>query len=295
VAVLAGFDSEASDVTREASVRKSIRLLSKAATAVAAWARIREGNEPVPPREDLSHSANFLYMLTGTEPDPATAKAFDTCLILQAEHQFNASTFTCRVVASTRAHMYACVTAGIGALSGALHGGASNEVMKMLREIGSAEKAGDYIRSKLAAGERIMGMGHAVYKTYDPRARILKDMAHSLAVKGGMTQWLALAEAVEEEAQREFRKRGKAHLYPNVDFFSAVVNTALGIPPDLHTPVFTLSRIAGWCAHVIEEKFAEAQPKPALYRPLAHYVGPGAGLKILPWIPMEKRKPPEIP
>lgn len=288
---LAGYDPEISGTNRDASVRKAVRLLSKMSTAVAAWARAREGEEPIPPRDDLSHAANFLYMLTGREPDPEHARVFDTNLILQAEHQFNASTFTCRVVASTRAHIYACVAAGIGALSGALHGGASNEVIKMLREIGSADRAASYVKARLDSGDRVMGMGHAVYKTHDPRALILRDMAIRLAGRpGGDRRWFNLSQAVEKAAAEEFRKRGKSGIYPNVDFFTAVVNTALGIPPDLHTPVFTMSRIAGWCAHIIEEKFAEAQPKPAIYRPLAHYIGPGSTMKSLPYVPIEKRR-----
>ena len=288
---LAGHDPEITGTNREASVRKAIRLLAKIATAVAAWSRAREGEEPIPPRDDLSHAANFLFMLTGREPEPAHAKVFDVNLILQAEHQFNASTFTCRVVASTRAHLYACVAAGIGALSGPLHGGASNEVIKMLREIGTADRAEHYVKTRLAAGDRVMGMGHAVYKTHDPRALILRDMAIQLASQpGGDRRWFDLSQAVEKAAAEEFRKRGKTGIYPNVDFFTAVVNTALGIPPDLHTPVFTMSRIAGWCAHIIEEKFAEAQPKPAIYRPQAHYVGPGSTMKSLPYLAIDKRR-----
>jgi len=292
VPILAGFDQEAADTTRDASVRKAIRLIAKAATVVASWARRREGNEAIPPREDLSHAANFLYMLTGRVPDPEVARAFDVNLILQAEHQFNASTFTCRVVASTRAHMYSCIAAGMGALSGALHGGASNEVMKMLKEVGTADRADEYIRSRLDAGERIMGMGHAVYRTHDPRALILKEMSAKLAHLAGDGKWFELSNALEKAASRELLKRGKHGIYPNVDFYTAVVNTAMGIPEDLHTPVFTMSRIAGWAAHIIEERFAEAQPKPALYRPLAHYIGPGNAIKSLPYIPIEKRVKP---
>jgi len=288
---LAGHDPEIANTTREASVRKAIRLLSKMSTVVAAWSRTREGEEPIPPRDDLSHAANFLFMLTGREPDPEHARVFDVNLILQAEHQFNASTFTCRVVASTRAHLYAAVAAGIGALSGALHGGASNEVIKMLREIGSADRAEEYVRTKLSSGDRVMGMGHAVYKTHDPRALILRDMAIRLAGRpGGDRRWFDLSQAVEKSASDEFRKMGKHGIYPNVDFFTAVVNTALGIAPDLHTPVFTMSRISGWCAHIIEERFAEAQPKPAIYRPLAHYIGPGSTMKSLPYVSIDKRR-----
>lgn len=289
VPILAGYDDEAAKEDREANVRKAIRLTSKLATAVASWARIREGKEAVPPREDLSHAANFLYMLTGTEPDADTARIFDTALILHADHQFNASTFTCRVVASTRAHMYASIAAGIGALSGPLHGGANEEVMKMLREIGDVSKVEAFVKERLDGGGRIMGMGHAVYKTMDPRARILKGIAGGLVARAADRRWFEISENLETAARKEFDARGKARLHPNVDFYSASVYSAMGIPTDLFTPVFAVSRVVGWCAHVIEEKFAEAQPKPALYRPEATYAGLGPDLAGLPYTPIAQR------
>ncbi len=289
VPIFAGYDQEAAAETRDANLRKAVRLIAKLATSVAAWARLREGKEPVAPREDLSHAANFLYMVNGTVPDPDTAKVFDTALILHADHQFNASTFTCRVVASTRAHMYASVAAGIGALSGPLHGGANEEVMKMLKEIGTPDRLDPWVKERMDGGGRIMGMGHAVYKTMDPRAKILKTMAAGLVARSKDKAWFELSEKLETVARREFDARGKTRLHPNVDFYSASVYNAMGIATDLFTPVFAVSRIAGWCAHVIEEKFAEAQPKPALYRPEATYTGPGPDLEGLPYTALAQR------
>jgi citrate synthase len=289
IPLLAGYDNELRDESREANIRKAMRLIAKLPAAVAAWARVREGKEPVAPREDLSHAANFLYMVNGEVPDADTAKVFDTCLILHADHQFNASTFTCRVVASTRAHMYASVAAGVGALSGPLHGGANEEVMKMLKEIGDASKLEAWVKATLDKGGRIMGMGHAVYRTMDPRAKILKAIAGGLVARSKDKTWFEMSEKLEEIARREFDARGKDRLHPNVDFYSASVYNAMGIPTDLFTPVFAISRIAGWCSHVIEEKFAEAQPKAALYRPEATYTGPGPDLEGLPYTPPAQR------
>ncbi len=292
VAVLAGYDQEISEESREANTRKAIRIIAKLPTVTAAWARLREGNDPIAPREDLSHSGNFLYMLTGKVPDPVVARQFGICLILQADHQFNASTFTCRVVASTRAHIYAAIASGIGALSGILHGGANLEVMRMLRQIGSPEKVSDFVKNKLDAGERIMGIGHAVYKTYDPRARILKKMARDISSRTKDRRWFQLAKKVEEVATRELKARGKEGLHPNVDFFGSLIYNAMSIPEDLSTPVFAMARSAGWAAHVIEEKFADAQPKPLIYRPQAKYTGPAPDLEGLSYTPIDKRRRP---
>jgi citrate synthase len=291
VAVLAGYDQEIQDESREANMRKAIRLIAKLSTVTAAWARLREGNEPVSPREDLSHAGNFLYMLSGNAPDRATARQFDICLILQADHQFNASTFTCRVVASTRAHMYASIASAVGALSGILHGGANLEVMRMLREIGALHNVDSFVKKKLDSGEKIMGIGHAVYKTYDPRARILKRMARDISSRARNPRWFRLAEQVEKAAGRELAARGKEGLHPNVDFFGSLIYNALGIPEDLSTPVFAMSRVSGWAAHVIEEKYADAQPKPLIYRPQARYTGPSPNLRGLPYVAITKRKP----
>ncbi|MEK7476661.1 MAG: citrate/2-methylcitrate synthase [Candidatus Coatesbacteria bacterium] len=290
IPILAAHDPDLTDDSREANLRKAIRLIAKLPTAVATWARAHERKPVVPPRADLSHAANFLYMLTGKVPDEQIAKDFDVCLILHADHSFNASTFTCRVVASTRANMHASIAAAVGALSGSLHGGANEEVMKMLKEIGTVDRAELWVKEALDRGERIMGVGHAVYRTYDPRARILKVIAGRLAERTTHGKWFEMTKQLEDITRKEFEARGKARLHPNVDFYSGTVYTEMGIPTDLFTPVFAISRIAGWCAHVIEEKFADAQPKAVIYRPEATYTGPGPDLEGLPYTPIDQRK-----
>jgi citrate synthase len=278
VPMLAMSDPDLKDPSREANVRMAIRLISRMATLTAAWDRIRKGLEPLAPNKNLSHAANFLWMLTGKEPNEEIAHDLDVCLILHADHTFNASTFACREVTSTRAHMYAAVTAGIGALSGSLHGGANTRVMGMLLELESEPDVAQWVKNRIEHGERIMGMGHAVYKTMDPRAKYLKEMATRLARITGGEKWDELSKKLEQVAVEEFDKRGKSEIRPNVDFYSAPVYYMMGIPRDLFTPIFAMSRIAGWCSHVIEEKFAEAQEKPMLYRPQAEYVGQYCGL-----------------
>ncbi|MDA7960076.1 MAG: citrate (Si)-synthase [Nitrosopumilus sp.] len=274
VAALAGYyDEEFSN--KEASYDRAINLVAKVPTIVASWQRIRNGRPPVDPDPSLGHAANFLKMMSGEEPERETERIFDTCLILHADHSFNASTFTARQVASTRAHMYSASSAAIGALSGELHGGANMEVMKMLLEIGDQD-VGEWVRARISAGERVMGMGHAVYRTYDPRARVLKEMSEKLAAKTG-DPWYARTRGVEEATMAEMRSQKGRDIYPNVDLYSASIYYMLGIPMDLNTPIFAISRVAGWAAHVIEEKFAEAAPKPALYRPKASYVGKYCG------------------
>lgn len=256
----------------------AVRLIARLPAVVAAWHRIRNGLEPLTPDDALSHAANFLWQLHGEKPDAEMADDLDTCLILHADHTFNASTFACREVVSTRAHMYAGVSAGIGALSGSLHGGANARVMKMLLSLEAEKDVSGWVSRQLESGERIMGMGHAVYKTMDPRARYLKDMAARLGKKTGQERWSELSREIERAGLAEFAKRGKADIQPNVDFFSAPVYHIMGIPRDIMTPIFAISRVAGWCSHIIEEKFAEAQEKPALYRPKAEYVGQYCGL-----------------
>lgn len=287
VAALAGYyDEEFS--TKEASYDRAINLIAKVPTIVASWQRIRSGGSIVDPDPKLSHAANFLHMLTGEIPDEETAKIFDICLILHADHTFNASTFTARQVASTRAHMYSAASAAIGALSGELHGGANYEVMRMLLDIGSEDKVESWIKEKMDKGERIMGMGHAVYKTYDPRAQVLKELSKRLAEKTGQP-WFAITEKVEKVTIDEMKKRKGSDIYPNVDLYSASVYYMLKIPMDLNTPIFAISRVAGWAAHVIEEKFAEAAPKPALYRPKAVYVGKYCGPQGCEYKPLDLR------
>jgi citrate synthase len=292
VPLLAMADPDLLEETREANGRKAIRLIARIPILVAAWHRVRQGLEPKPSDDSLSHAANFLWQLHGKKPNEKMARDLDTCLVLHADHTFNASTFACREVVSTRAHMYAGVAAGIGALSGSLHGGANAQVMKMLQELEGEQDIPRWVREKLVNRERIMGMGHAVYKTMDPRARFLKDMASRLGEKTGQARWHELSTQIETEALKEFQKRKKRNIQPNVDFYSAPVYHMMGIPGDLMTPIFAISRVAGWCAHVIEEKFAEAQGKPALYRPKAEYVGQYCGLMGCSYEPMDERKPP---
>ena len=275
VAALAGYYDEEFH-NKESSYDKAINLIAKVPTIVASWQRIRNGQPVVDPDSDLGHAANFLNMLTGQRPDPETARIFDVCLILHADHTFNASTFAARQVASTRAHMYSAASAAIGALSGELHGGANYEVMKMLLDIGSVDAVEGWIGARMDAGERIMGMGHAVYRTYDPRARVLKEMSRQLADKTG-GEWFAMTEEVERVTVDQMKARKGRDIYPNVDLYSASIYYMMGIPMDLNTPIFAISRAAGWSAHIIEEKFAEAAPKPALYRPKAVYVGKYCG------------------
>ena len=275
VSALAGYyDEEFSN--KDASYDKAINLIAKVPTIVASWQRIRNGLEIMEPDVSLSHAANFLYMMTGEKPDPEVEKIFDTCLILHADHTFNASTFTARQVASTRAHMYSASSAAIGALSGELHGGANTEVMKMLLEIGEIDKVQPWIKEKMSVGDRIMGMGHAVYKTYDPRAVVLKELSRKLAAKIN-EPWFDMTEKIETSTISEMKLQKDKDIYPNVDLYSASIYYMLKIPMDLNTPIFAISRVVGWAAHIIEEKFAEAAPKPALYRPKATYVGKYCG------------------
>ncbi|MGC9967083.1 MAG: citrate synthase [Syntrophobacteraceae bacterium] len=293
VPMLAMADPEINDESREANVRKAVRLIARVPAVVAAWHRIRNGEKPLAPDNALPHAANFLWQLTGEKPRGEIAHDLDVCLILHADHTFNASTFACREVVSTRAHMYAGVAAGVGALSGSLHGGANERVMKMLleieSEIKSADDIGAWVKNRIDSGRKIFGMGHAVYKTVDPRSKILKQMARGLAEKTGHEKWYEYLTRIEEESLREFAARGKPGISTNVDFYSGVVYAMMGIPIDIMTPIFAISRISGWCAHIVEEKFAEAQDKPALYRPEAEYVGHYCGVIGCTYEPMEAR------
>jgi len=255
---------------------------------VASWNRIRNGENLIVPDSSLSHAANFLYMLTGKKPDSEIEKIFDVCLILHADHTFNASTFAARQVASTRAHMYSAASAAVGALSGELHGGANYEVMKMLLEIKTLDNVEPWIKEQMSNGKRIMGMGHAVYKTYDPRAQVLKDLSKKLAEKIGES-WFDITHKIEQVTIKEMKEQKGVDIYPNVDLYSASVYYMLKIPMDLNTPIFAISRVVGWASHIIEEKFAEAAPKPALYRPKAVYVGKYCGPEGCKYEPLDLR------
>ena len=272
VSELPDYDSNLVDDTKEMNVKRAILLIAKIPTIVAAWNRIRNVLDPIEPRTEFSHAENFLYMLFNEKPPQETADIFDKCLILHAEHSFNASTFAAREIASTRAHMYACVGGAIGALSGSLHGGANTEVMKMLLEIKDVNRVKDWVIEKIDHGNKIMGMGHAVYRTTDPRAEVLYHLSKRLA-KEKNNKWFEITEQVEKVTRNYLSEAKHQAIYPNVDLYSASLYYTLQIPMDLNTPIFAISRISGWTSNIIEEKFAEAAPKPALYRPKAVYVG----------------------
>jgi citrate synthase len=254
-------------VTDDVAVRadKSLRILAKVPTIIAALDRLRNHKEPIPPKGHLTHAAEFLYMLTGNEPDPYDAHVMDVALILHAEHEMNASTFACTVTASTLADMYSIMTSGIGTLRGPLHGGANEAALKTVLEVGDASKAEGYVVDALAHKKRIMGFGHRIYKTWDPRYLILKKFAGELAVKKGQTELFDTAVAIETSARKHLEG---TPIFPNVDSYSGIVFHMLGIQTDLFTPIFAMSRIAGWTAHAIE--YLEAN---RLIRPKALYVG----------------------
>ncbi len=278
VAMLAHHDPDVkTEGDREATLRMAIRLIAQMPTLLAAWERIRKGKEPLAPLPELDHAANFLYMMRGEKPDEELSGFFDACLILHAEHSFNASTFAAREIASTRAHIYAAVAGAIGSLSGALHGGANTRVMKMLMKIGSIDAIDAYIRNELDTGGKIMGLGHAVYKVDDPRALILAPMAKKMGERVGETKWYDISEALEKKAKAAFKQHKNMDIFVNVDFYSASLYYSMGIDMDLFTPLFAISRIAGWVTHVLEEQFADAAPKPMLYRPESDYVGDYCG------------------
>ncbi|PQJ34949.1 citrate synthase [Salinibacter sp. 10B] len=263
VSSLALYDGEADTMNPQANRRKAARILAQIPTIIASFDRLRKGLDPVSPLNDGSMAHNFLYMLNGEEPGEAAERIFDVCLVLHADHGLNASTFTGRVIGSTLSDMYSAVSGSIGALKGPLHGGANREVMRMLLEIDEqgADPA-EYVRKKLDDGERVMGFGHRVYKTMDPRAAILRDMVKELSEEEGEMKWYDYSMAILE-AMREDKG-----IDPNVDFFSASTYYQLGLDPDLFTPIFALSRTAGWTAHLLEQ-----WQDNRLIRPRAEYVG----------------------
>jgi citrate synthase len=274
VSALAMYDPETADTSRAANVRKAVRLTARIPTIVAAFERLRHGQEPVWPRPEQSLATDFLYMLTGAEPDHRSAQLLDVALILHADHELNASTFTAREVASTLADMYGAITAAIATLAGPSHGGANERVMRMLEAIGSPEHAEEWVTQALARHERIMGFGHAVYRTEDPRATVLREVSQEIAQRTGNTRWFDISARV---AQTVYEQKG---LYVNVDFYSASAYHALGIATDLFTPIFACSRIAGWTAHVLEQ-----YDHNRLMRPRAEYTGPAPRQ----YIPIDRR------
>ena len=289
VALLAHHDPDAREYSPEAAHRMGIKLIAKLPTIVAAWDRIRNNKKPLDPDPELGHAANFLYMLNGTIPDNELTGFFDTCLVLHAEHSFNASTFSARQVASTRAHMYSAVAAGVGSLSGELHGGANTRVMEMLLNIGSVDKVEAYVDNLLDTGGIIMGLGHAVYKTDDPRAHILAPMSKKMGERTGEPKWYEMSKILEKKGKEAFKERKGRDIFVNVDFYSASLYYYMGIPIDLFTPIFAIARISGWVVHVIEEQFGGAASKPVLYRPDSEYIGEYCGPEECTFVPMDAR------
>jgi citrate synthase len=275
VSMLSMYDSEAEDMSSEANQRKAIRLTAHAATIVTAFHRIRSDKPVVEPRSDLSHAGNFAYMLNGTPPNPTITKALDIALILHADHEWNASTFAARVTAATLSDIYSAVVSGIGALKGPLHGGANEAVMRMLLNIGDPSKVDAYIHNLFAQKKKIMGFGHRVYHTEDPRATHLRRMSKEACERAGQAKWYEMSARIEEIVKAEKK------LNPNVDFYSASTYYVSGMPIDLFTPFFAVSRMSGWTAHVLEQ-YANNR----LIRPRAEYTGPAPDLK---WVPLTAR------
>ncbi|MDQ3556067.1 MAG: citrate synthase [Gemmatimonadota bacterium] len=268
VSALAMYDAEAEDNGDEANRRKAIRITAKTPTLIAAFDRLRKGNEPVEPSDDLDTAANFLYMVNGDPADDLRVRTMDAALVLHAEHGMNASTFSARVTAGTLADIYSAVVSAIGTLKGASHGGANARVMEMLEDIDrSNQDPGEWVRDALGRKERVMGFGHRVYKATDPRATVLRELADQIMSGTGDTRWLDLSDHVRATMQEEMDRAGKK-IYPNVDFFSASVYRTLGIEPDLFTPIFAMSRVAGWTAHLFEQ-----YQNNRLIRPRAEYIG----------------------
>jgi citrate synthase len=278
VSAMSTFDDEVSDTSPESVLRKAVKMTAAAATIVAAHARIRDGKDPVAPHDGLGHAANFLYMLNGEEPDPANAKLIDKDMVLHAEHGVNASTFAARVAASTRADIYAAIAAAIAVLKGPKHGGAAEAVMKMAQEVGSEENAESYVNNLLARGERVMGFGHPVYKTVDPRSIHLKEEARLLGERMGQPQWFSILRALTEAP--EMKRRARHGTHPNVDFWAGAVYSLLGISEDLFIPLFAIGRMPGWATHVMDQ-----YSKKDLIRPRLQYTGP----MDLRYVPIDER------
>jgi len=265
-AVVAGLslhDPDANVMDEAATLRKAIRLTARLGAIVAAYDRVRNGRWPLQPHPQRSVAWNFLNMLHGREPDPQHVRLFDRCLVLHADHELNASAFSARVTASALSGLYSSTLSAIGTLKGSLHGGANEQVIRMLLAIESPSRVDAYLDEQLAAKRKVMGFGHRVYKAGDPRARILREMSRALCVETGRAELFAISEQIEKRMESELG------LIPNVDFYSASVYYCMGIPTDLFTPIFAASRVAGWCAHAIEQ-----YGNNRIYRPRGRYVGP---------------------
>jgi citrate synthase len=263
VSALSAFDPESEDNSEPANLRKTVRLTAQLATLAAAIERIRKNKPVIAPDSSLDHATNFLYMITGKKPDELSRKALDMALILQADHELNASTFAARVTTSTLSDMYSAVTSAIGTLKGPLHGGANQRVMEMLEKIGTPDKAEAFLREQLSAKKKIMGFGHRVYTTFDPRAAVLKQKSKELSQKVGPAKWYEMSEIIEKIMISE------KSINPNLDFYSATVFRYLNIDTDLYPVIFAISRIVGWCTHIMEQ-----YKNNRLIRPLSQYTGP---------------------
>lgn len=274
ISSLALYDAAANEMSREANLLKAVKLQAQLPTIVATFARIRQGLEPIAPKKGVSVAYNFLYMLTGKEPEKVAVDALDVALVLHADHELNASTFSARVTVATLSDIYSGITAAIGALKGPLHGGANEAVMAMLEDIGSLDNVESYINEKLNNKEKIMGFGHRVYRNGDPRAKHLQKMSRELGELTGNLQWYEMSIKIEDIVT------GQKGLKPNVDFYSASVYTTLEIPRDLFTPIFAISRVSGWVAHILEQ-----YDNNRLIRPRAEYTGPTSAH----YIPMNER------
>ena len=264
--ILGHYDSDAAEMSPAANYRKAVRLTGQIASLVATWGRMAAGGGPIDPDPALGQAGNFLYLLTGQRPGALATRAFDVSLVLHADHELNASTFAARVAAATLTDIHSAIVAAIGTLKGPLHGGANADVMRMLLDIGrdaGLDRAEAYVRAKLARKEKISGFGHRVYRTEDPRATHLRRFSKQLGEKAGEPQWFQLSQRIEAVVT------GEKKLYPNVDFYSASTFYSLGIPIDLYTPIFAVSRISGWTAHVLEQ-YANNR----LIRPRTDYIGP---------------------
>jgi citrate synthase len=276
--VLAHYDPDVNDNSPQANYRKAVRLTAQLGSLVATLGRVNAGGSPMSPDPVLGHAANFLYMLTGERPSGLATRAFDVALILHADHELNASTFAARVAAATLTDLHSTIVAAIGTLKGPLHGGANADVMRLLLELGKdtpPEKVDEAIRARLARKEKIPGFGHRVYHTEDPRATHLRQMSRDLGQRAGEPQWFEMSQRIEALVKSEKK------LNPNVDLYSASTYHALGIPIDLFTPIFAVSRISGWTAHVLEQ-----YSNNRLIRPRAEYIGPSPELK---WVPVSER------
>ncbi len=280
VSMLAHYDPDSEDLSKEANKRKAIRMTGQVTTLCAAWPRIRKGQEPVAPRPDYTLAQNFIYMLTGAEPEESAVNAINAFMVLLTEHGMNASTFVARATSSTLSDMHSAIVSAIGTLKGSLHGGANTEAMRMFMEIGDPANVENWFVTNVKnGGRKIMGIGHRVYKALDPRAAVLRDRAEQLARNSGNSKWFEIADKLAKLARADqyFIER---NLYPNVDYYSAIVLYTLNLDVDMFTPLFAQSRMAGWTAHIMEQNAANR-----LMRPDVLYVGP----MDLEWVPLDQR------